>query len=292
MSSYCIYFTRPQHLRYILSLKRRIREKRQRISLVLSAASLAPNELIKQSGFTQWDVEIYIQLMLGTVVLNSTKLKLLTDRAGASLLWAVSACQFVLSESGGTLWERLGKLLECRRGDTSEVYECILEHKLKRIDIASFASKRLELAYIVGTAPNDWSTSEAPHRIITIHCLELMEEALRFNICQIESSDLHNERIEGLEDRIESCISPALLYVCTNWTFHASFALSHPHLAPAIISFLHNHSLKWLEVMSLKKQDPRASLDQLCIDEASTNTFCASVHFLNFFKTNRQSVLI
>lgn len=243
--------------------------------MLLSAASLPPDELAMQSGFTRWDIETYIRLILGAVVQGLTELDMLTDLAGTSLSWAVAACQFIRSEPGGTLAERLSKvLLHCDGNDSSasELYACIFQHKLERLDLGAFYTRRNGLTSLVQAAPSSWSQSAVPHRVIACQCFKVMAEMLRFNICGIKTSYVSNNDIEGLQLRIHDHIPPHLLYACANWAFHASFALSHPVLVSAALSFLRRHTLEWLEVMSLTKLDVHGSLKQLYVSEVSLQT--------------------
>lgn len=229
---------------------------------MLSTAGSPPDDLELQTGFTEWDIQTYIQRVLSAFVRESSKLDSLADRAGVSLQWAVAACQFILSEPGGTVTDRLSQMLDCY-GDVGEVYERILVHKLERMDLGIFKRKRDELAYIVQAAPKSWSQSADPHRVIASHCFQVMNRALCFNICDIQSSFLPNYKVEGLQDRIVNRISPTLLYSCTNWAFHLSHSISHPDLAATALAFLHAHTLHWLEVMSLTKTSADTSLEEL-----------------------------
>lgn len=243
--------------------------------MLLSAAISPPDELAMQSGFTRWDIETYIRLILGAVVQESLELDMLTDLAGTCLSWAVAACQFIRSEPGGTLAERLSKvLLHCGGGGSSapELYVCILQHKLERLDLGAFYTRRSDLTSLLQAAPSSWSQSAVPHRVIACHCFKVMAEMLRFNICEVETSYVPNNDIEGLPQRIHDHIPPHLLYACANWAFHAWFALSHPVLASAAFSFLRRHTLEWLEVMSLTKLDVHDSLEQLYVSEVSLQT--------------------
>lgn len=236
---------------------------------MLSAAGSPPDDLALQTGFTEWDIETYIRLLLSVQIRDPPKVDLLIDCAGLSLPWAVAACQYILYEPGDSLEERLEKVLNFS-GDNS-VYGLILMHKLERLDLGTFIHKRDDLPYIVQTAPTSWLRSADPHRVIASRCFRVMRDALCFNICSIETSYLPNSKIKGLQERVTKLISPALQYACTNWAFHLSFLPSHTVMASAALNFLHQHTFHWLEVMSLTETDVMANLERLVLAKVSTD---------------------
>lgn len=80
-----------------------------------------------------------------------------------------------------------------------------------------------------------------------------MEEKPRFNICDLESSCVHNDDVGGLEGVIKARIPPQLFYACNFWAHHLrKVPLMHTHFQN-LSTFLYTRLLPWLEVMSLLK---------------------------------------
>lgn len=94
-----------------------------------------------------------------------------------------------------------------------------------------------------------WIDGKEMHKRITIQCLKLMQQKLRKNICDLRNSCIKRSEISILS--INDHLSPALQYACRYWTQH--LAQSQDLLAQLVeaFSFLEEHFLHWLEVMSL-----------------------------------------
>jgi hypothetical protein len=102
------------------------------------------------------------------------------------------------------------------------------------------------------------------HHHLALACLRLMNQGLRFNICDLESSGLHNDDVKNLTSHIERSIPAHLSYACCFWSEHIASSTSAMHsnteLLEEIESFLHNNFLYWLEVLSLIKKVSVASM--------------------------------
>ena len=89
-------------------------------------------------------------------------------------------------------------------------------------------------------------------------CVRTMIHGLRFNICHLETSYLFNDEVADLPSRIQSAIPPHMSYSCCFWGQHLQVTSNaNPEakiLFADIMFFLHNHSLYWLEVLSLIKE--------------------------------------
>jgi len=81
---------------------------------------------------------------------------------------------------------------------------------------------------------------------------------LKFNICGIETSYYRNKDIEGVQERIEQVITPALMYASRYWADHLeSGSVSEADLHPfvgRVRDFFTRRFLYWIEVFSLKEQ--------------------------------------
>jgi len=90
------------------------------------------------------------------------------------------------------------------------------------------------------------------HTELFLHCLELMGEALKKNMCSVPDYVLNSE-VEDLQKRIEaSGIRGALEYACRSWYKHL-IVTGHPtsDMISALRDFLEGKFLFWLEVLSV-----------------------------------------
>ena len=102
------------------------------------------------------------------------------------------------------------------------------------------------------------------HEEMAAACLHIMAGELRFNVCGLSSSFLHNADVEDLEDSIAANIPPHLHFACCTWTYHISqLQALEPTLIQMISNFFRFHFLFWLEVMSLTKKSAEETLTQL-----------------------------
>ena len=90
------------------------------------------------------------------------------------------------------------------------------------------------------------------HLELLLGCLELMDQALKKNMCSLPET-VKNSEVDDLKERADQFITPALQYACKSWHRH----LTNNHIAhtPRIISTLHQFLEKkflcWLEVISV-----------------------------------------
>jgi hypothetical protein len=75
-------------------------------------------------------------------------------------------------------------------------------------------------------------------------CFERMKERLKFNICNLETSHLLNDKVEGLVDQIKMRIPGSLKYSCQFWAAHLQDMMDvqdgHEDLLKEIKDFLYN----------------------------------------------------
>ncbi|KDN33884.1 hypothetical protein RSAG8_13024, partial [Rhizoctonia solani AG-8 WAC10335] len=103
---------------------------------------------------------------------------------------------------------------------------------------------------------------------ITERCFDLMKKELRFNICQLESSYVSDERVTELQGQVDNTINPILWYTCRYWAEHLvqttnsdlreglKKSLSEEMkicLSQELKSFLSQRLLFWIEVLNLKR---------------------------------------
>ena len=99
---------------------------------------------------------------------------------------------------------------------------------------------------------------------LALACFRLMKHGLKFNICNLETSHIFNDKVKDLPSRIKTNIPAPLLYSCSFWATHLRDTTigrdGHETLMTAVKDFLHVRFLYWLEVMSLTKQVSAANI--------------------------------
>jgi hypothetical protein len=105
------------------------------------------------------------------------------------------------------------------------------------------------------------------HRKMTISCLKIMQQGLKFNICRLKSSYKMNRDIEGRGALVEKCIPSHLAYACQHWAHHLRGIDPTEERNTAIFyllrKFLNYQLLYWLEVLSLLSKSHLASTSLL-----------------------------
>jgi len=114
-------------------------------------------------------------------------------------------------------------------------------------------------------------------RALALACLRAMQEGLKFNICQLETSYLPNSDVPDLTLRVEEHIPPHLSYSCRFWTRHLQGAACDAETLPAVKDFLLDRTLYWLEVMSFRKEISAALKSLLLLAEWSRVSIVISI---------------
>jgi hypothetical protein len=97
------------------------------------------------------------------------------------------------------------------------------------------------------------------HGIIALRCLLLMNEHLRYNMCNLADHTVANEDVEGLDQVLCENVSDALRYAACFWCTHLTASDStNGLLLDALDEFCRRHLFHWVEVLSLVKHVPRA----------------------------------
>ena len=94
----------------------------------------------------------------------------------------------------------------------------------------------------------------ATHRRITSHCLDLMNDGLRRNICELPSYGTERETID--KEVIKQYLSEDLQYSCRYWVQHLVRSNPSTSLVSSAFSFLKRHFLHWLEAMNILGSGP------------------------------------
>jgi hypothetical protein len=95
-----------------------------------------------------------------------------------------------------------------------------------------------------------------------------MNAELRFNICQIETSHLHNDKL-NLSARIKEAIPDHLSYSCLFGADHLQYTSFDIEILKEVKDFMFIQLLHWLEVLGLLKRVKIASKALFLIGEWS-----------------------
>ncbi|CAE6474151.1 unnamed protein product [Rhizoctonia solani] len=85
-------------------------------------------------------------------------------------------------------------------------------------------------------------------------CFLAMQDQLRFNICELETSFIPDVAVNGLEDRIKQKIRSPLAYACRYWGNHLALASKSEVLLAMLSEFICHRLLFWMEVMNLRRE--------------------------------------
>jgi len=96
---------------------------------------------------------------------------------------------------------------------------------------------------------------EPAHMMMTISCLRIMQQGLKFNICGLKSSYEMNYEVPDRFALVARCIPSYLAYACQYWADHlrgiASGEKRDTDIVNLLRNFLNFHLLYWLEALSL-----------------------------------------
>ncbi|CAE6362392.1 unnamed protein product [Rhizoctonia solani] len=96
-------------------------------------------------------------------------------------------------------------------------------------------------------------TVEHSHALAKL-CFLAMQEQLRFNICELETSFIPDTAVNGIEGRMKEKIPPLLAYACRYWGSHLALASKSEALLTMLKEFLCHRLLFWMEVMNLRHE--------------------------------------
>jgi hypothetical protein len=101
-----------------------------------------------------------------------------------------------------------------------------------------------ERAYLVDAAHH--------HERLARRCLALMNEALRYDICDLSEPGTPNNQLPHLESVLQDAAPAELCYACIHWAAHLSQARRpDSRLIDELTKFCEKHLLHWFEIMSL-----------------------------------------
>jgi NACHT domain-containing protein len=126
------------------------------------------------------------------------------------------------------------------------------------------------------------------HRKMTILCLEIMQQDLKFNICRLKSSYRVNNQVEDKDALIERCVPSYLAYACQYWADHLRGITTVEQRDSEIVfllrNFLNSHLLHWLEVLSLLSKSQVAPKSLLVAAEWLEASSIAMLSFRRYYR--------
>ncbi|KAH8776242.1 hypothetical protein F5883DRAFT_544196 [Diaporthe sp. PMI_573] len=116
-----------------------------------------------------------------------------------------------------------------------------------------------------------WVDEEETHRQLAERCLTILKEHLRTDICDLQSPATLRTNVDPL--KVNLCLPPEVQYACFYWTDHTHKARSAFDLTNDVYTFLSQHFLHWLEVLSLlgKAYEAASLLQSLQSDSAASD---------------------
>jgi hypothetical protein len=95
------------------------------------------------------------------------------------------------------------------------------------------------------------------HLRVAERCLQIMNEGLRKDICDIHNPSLFNTEVTNLNQQLDNCAPPQLRYACRFWHVHLELAGTvSAGVASHLEGFCQKHLLHWLEFLSLLGELP------------------------------------
>ncbi|KAI1854212.1 hypothetical protein JX266_001353 [Neoarthrinium moseri] len=116
------------------------------------------------------------------------------------------------------------------------------------------------------------------HALLAAKCIQRMTGALKRDICDIRRLDATRDEID--KNIIDLCIPADLKYACLHWVYHLQG--SGRSLNNCVSSFLYEHFLHWLEILSLLERLGDAITAVISLLELSKHFSNTPVEFVGF----------
>ncbi|KAJ7093772.1 WD40 repeat-like protein [Mycena epipterygia] len=140
-------------------------------------------------------------------------------------------------------------------GDVLKYLGCVIQWspgKEARALHASFADYLTDPSRSGG---RPWSIDlKADHHSLSLGCLRILNDELKFNICGLEDSHLLNADAPDISCRVAELMSPQLTYSSCFWFNHVQATPFDDTVLQAINRLLHHNFLYWLEALSLLRR--------------------------------------
>jgi hypothetical protein len=100
--------------------------------------------------------------------------------------------------------------------------------------------------------------AKSENATLALSTLRVMNDHLRFNICNLETSYVRNRDVENLSSRVQENIPEYLAYACRYFADHLGDSNYNIGICELVHEFLKTKFLFWLEALSLLKNTLRA----------------------------------
>jgi hypothetical protein len=94
-----------------------------------------------------------------------------------------------------------------------------------------------------------WVDEQQTHKRLATHCLRVMSECLRADICGLHAPATLRRAISP--ETIEASLPSEVQYACVYWVYHVEQSKTQPHDGGQVHDFLCQYFLQWLEALSL-----------------------------------------
>ncbi|KAJ7127610.1 WD40 repeat-like protein [Mycena epipterygia] len=174
-----------------------------------------------------------------------------TDNAFAQDARAVLAC-IVLGRVPMTE-KTIDMILEKETsGDVLKYLGCVVQWSPGKEARTLHASFTDYLTDPIRSGGRPWSIDpKIDHHPLSLGCLRILNDELKFNICGLENSHLLNADVPDISRRVAELVPPQLTYSSCFWFNHVQATPFDDTVLQAIDSLLHHKFLYWLEVLSL-----------------------------------------
>jgi hypothetical protein len=94
-----------------------------------------------------------------------------------------------------------------------------------------------------------WVDEQQTHKQLAAHCLRVMSESLRADICGLQAPGTPRSSIKP--ETLETSLPSAVQYACLYWVYHVEQSKIQPCDGDQVYNFLCQYFLQWLEALSL-----------------------------------------
>lgn len=102
------------------------------------------------------------------------------------------------------------------------------------------------------SAPPSFFIEQTDHHARMVKACFLFMRGLKQNICELKDPSKLNSEVEGLQELVDTRISPSLQYACRCWSDHVAQARRQStDILPLLKEFCQSRLLYWIEVLSL-----------------------------------------
>ncbi|KAB5592631.1 Vegetative incompatibility protein HET-E-1 [Ceratobasidium theobromae] len=228
-------------IRYILPENKSV-DPRKRLANILAAGSMP------QKIFSHID-RLYSTVL--STALDDEELELEDKEAIQLVLWTAVCAREPISLQ--TLTALSGVANEGRTLVALQPLRSVLHVSEQTGLISTLHASFSDYMFTPDRSKRFYCDESAHGQLIARRCLEVMEEQLRFNICDLPSSFASDADVPYLKARIEKNISPSLFYACQYWPDHLKNAAPSDELCGVVDEFFSQRLLFWMEVLNLKE---------------------------------------